>query len=141
MKLKNFILLLKIVICDGMMENKPKGRAKLEQIIKDDKIVEIFTLQNILDLFKDYSIIHYELDTSRVFDNLLQGYCDYYNKEIGIYKFMRDTDKRETIIHELIHALKDKHSYDDIEKDTERQGKILLRKLYLPDKVINENGK
>jgi hypothetical protein len=116
-----------------MTERKPKSRAKLEQIVQDDKIAELFTLQNVLDLFTEYSLIHYELDTSKVFDNLLQGYCDYYNREIGLFKYMRDVDKRETIIHEIVHALKDKYSVDDKEKDTERQGKILLRKLYIPN--------
>jgi len=117
-----------------MTERKPKSKAKLEQIIRDDKVIELFTLQNVLDLFTEYSLIHYELDTSRVFDNLLQGYCDYYNHEIGLFKYMRDCDKRETIIHEIVHALKDRYSVDDKEKDTERQGKILLKKLYVDKK-------
>lgn len=117
-----------------MTERKPKAKAKLEQIIQDDKIIELFTIQNVLDLFTNYSLIHYEFDTSKVFDNLLQGYCDYYNHEIGLFKYMRDCDKRETIIHEIVHALKDKYSFDDKEKDTERQSKVLLNKLYMDKK-------
>lgn len=97
---------------------------------EDKKIIKIFRLEEIIDLLIEYDIKHFDLDTEKLFGVYLMGYTDIYDKEIAIYSNLSKKDSRKTIIHEFIHALKDKYNIRDREKDTERQGNIIYETLF-----------
>lgn len=93
-------------------------------------ILEIFKLEEIIDLLVEYEVKKFEVNTAPIFNAFLYGFTDLYNKEIYVYKNLSYKDARETIIHEFVHALKDKYGIKDSEKQTTQEAKQIYKKLY-----------
>jgi len=103
---------------------------QLESILLEDNVEEIFTLKNILDLFTEYELKHFYLDTNDIFGARLLGYCDKEKKELGLYLPQMTSEIRETVIHEILHGLKDKYGIVDSETKTTREAKYLYEKIF-----------
>ncbi len=83
-----------------------------------------------MDLLRDYEIRKFEINTAPIFDGFLYGFTDFYNKQIYINSKLSVTEARKTIIHEFVHALKDKYGIKDIEQETTKQAKEIYNLLY-----------
>lgn len=98
--------------------------------MKREEILKVFRLEEIIDILTMYDVVHFDLDTSDIFGKFLFGFTDLYQKKIYVQKNISIKMARKTLIHELIHALKDKYGIKDKEKETESQSEFIYNMLY-----------
>lgn len=98
--------------------------------MKKNKILDVFKLEEIIDILVEYDLKHFEIDVEPIFGKFLYGYVDFLNKNIYISRNLDYQSARETIIHEFVHILKNKYGIRDTESRTERDAKEIYNLLY-----------